>query len=218
MKKTNIHNVPDIKDTNGKWIKSYCPSSYTQCHTRAGKLWHAVNFRCKIGGLTQNNRPTYLGVTNGFKDFQEFAEWCQHQYGYMNKEENGKYWALDKDLKIFGSKEYSRDSCIFIPSRINGLLLSRSAGRGKYPLGVHRVKQNNKFRAACQVGTGIPRHLGYFDCPMEAHKAWQRYKIDLIRRMILEDQEVKKHLELVKILIDQANRIEYDLLNNIETN
>jgi hypothetical protein len=68
LKKTNIHNVPDIKDTNGKWIKSYCPSSYTQCHTRAGKLWHAVNFRCKIGGLTQNNRPTYLGVTNGFKD------------------------------------------------------------------------------------------------------------------------------------------------------
>lgn len=219
MKQYRITNIPDFKDGNGNWVKSYSPEPNSQFSTRAGELWGKINARCKIGGNYQINRPTYIGCINGFKDFQEFAEWCQHQYGYMNKETNGKFWQLDKDLKAKGNKIYSKDTCIFVPSRVNNLLLSSNASRGDYPLGVSFKKDKLRFVSRCNSSV-VPLktvHLGYFDCPTEAHQAWQRHKIDLIRRVVTEDEEIRNHLELVPILLAQAQRIEDDLNTGIET-
>jgi hypothetical protein len=117
----------------------------------------------------------------------------------MNKEENGKFWQLDKDLKVFDNKVYSVDTCIFVPNRVNSILLTCSSARGEYPIGVCWDKQNKKFKSQC--ADKLVRHLGLFTCTLEAHQAWQRHKI-----------------ELVPILLAQAQRIEDDLLNNRETN
>jgi len=217
LKKINKFNLPDKKDGFGCWLNSYNPEPYTQCHTRSGGLWINLNKRCKLGGEYQTRQPTYIGTTNGFKDFQEFAEWCQHQYGYMNKDENGRFWQLDKDLKVFNSKVYSPDTCLFVPSRVNSLLLSRDSARGKYPIGVYWHKGNKKFSSKCSDKNNGRKDLGYFDCELLAHQAWQRYKIDLIRKICVEDEEIRNHLELVPILLAQAARIEHDVLNNIET-
>jgi hypothetical protein len=214
-KKVQISNVPDFEDENGLWVRSYSPAPNESHTTRAGLLWHSVNMRCKVGGFYQAKKPTYIGCTNGFKDFQEFAEWCQHQYGYLNKEDNGNYWSLDKDLKVFGNKEYSKETCIFVPSRVNSLLNSSNASRGCFPLGVDFHQQ--KFRIRCYQGATTRKHLGHFDCQYEAHQVWQRYKVDLIRRVCVEDEEIRNHLELVPILLAQAQRIEDDLLNGRET-
>ena len=217
-KQVSIGNAADFKDGNGNWVRSYSPEPYVQHTTRAGKLWDKIQCRCKIGGSQQVEQPTYIGCTNGFKDFQEFAEWCQHQYGYLHKEENGRHWQVDKDLKIFGNKMYSPETCIFVPTRINSLLISCGARRGTHPLGVCYDKSKLKLKARCQAGKGGSlKNLGYFECELKAHQAWQKYKVELIRKICLEDEEIRNHLELVPILLAQAQRIEDDLNNGRET-
>lgn len=216
MPKLKVNNVGDFKDGSGLWVRSYSPEPYLEHHTRAGVLWVNVNTRCKIDGSFQTKHPTYIGVTNGFSDFQEFAEWCQQQYGYLHKEENGYFWQLDKDLKVFGNRVYNPESCLFVPSQANKLLISSVATRGKHPLGVYWHNERRKFASIVSTN-GRQKWQGSFDCPMEAHQAWQRYKIDVIRRIITEDEEIINHLELVPILLAQAQRIEDDLNNGRET-
>ena len=216
-KRVCIGNVEDCKDGNGLWVKSYNPEPYVNYITRAAILWSGINKRCKVGGSEQARNPTYIGCTNGFKDFQEFAEWANAQYGYLHKEENGKFWQLDKDLKVFVNKEYSKDTCIFVPHRVNALLTASNATRGEFPIGVSWNIKNKKFQSRCKDGCGKNKHLGYFDCALLAHQAWQQAKINLIRRVVVEDEEIRNHLELVPILLAQAQRIEDDLNNGRET-
>ena len=156
MKITQVINTPDFKDENGKWVQTYSPRPYVRHSTRAGGLWNSMNHRCKPKGSFQTKHPTYISTTNGFKDFQEFAEWCQHQYGYMNRENGGRFWQLDKDLKLFGNKIYSIETSIFVPSRINSLLLNRGSLRGLYPIGVSwdTSKGKGKFKSQCSDGAG----------------------------------------------------------------
>lgn len=210
-------NVPDFKDDSGNWVRSYHVTTditYINNHTRAGMLWKEINKRCKVGGYFQEKYQTYIGCLNGFCNFQEFAEWANSQYGYRLKNENNHFWDLDKDLKVFGNKEYSKDTCIFVPHRINKLLVP--SNKGPLPTGVASIKNSKKFRSKSKWNNK-EINLGYFDCPFEAHKAWQRYKIDLIRKICIDDSEVAAHSELVKILLCNAQRIEDDLLNNRST-
>lgn len=213
----SVSNIPDFKDGNGFWVKCFSPKPYVVHTTRSQVLWNNVVARCKVGGCYQRSSPTYIECINGFKDFQEFAGWCQYQYGYMNKEKNGRYWQLDKDLKVFGNRVYSKENCILVPQRVNMLLVSSKTARGDFPLGVCWHLGNQKFITKCHKGGGIRHHLGYFDDPVEAHQAWQKYKVELIRKVCTEDEEIRNHLELVPILLAQAQRIEDDLLNDRET-
>lgn len=212
-----VHNIPDFKDGNGKWVKSYCPIPYECHHTRAGVLWKNINNRCKVGGTEQKKHPTYIGCTNGFTDFQEFAEWCQYQYGYLNKEENGKYWAIDKDLIEYNNMTYSPNKCLFVPQRINTLLTARDATRGKWPLGVYWNEQAKKFKAQCCNGKGKRQYLGLFTNPLEAHTAWQRAKIEVMEDTLINDEELKNHPWLAIIIEQHIQRLKDDVKNEVET-
>lgn len=214
MKRIRVNNVPDFKDSNGNWVKGFVSTDKVEYTTRAGKLWERINARCKSSGAEQKRRETYVGVTNGFKDFQEFAEWCQHQYGYMHKDKNGYFWQLDKDLKIVGNRTYSEDTCLFVPCRINVLLVSRTHDRGDWPIGVDCV--DGRFRSQCRNGTG-KQYLGSFNSPNEAHQAWQVFKSDLIRKIVIEDEEIRKHSELALVLVRRADEIKEDLRAGRET-
>lgn len=217
MKSRVVTNVEDFKDAGGNWVRSYSPEPAVRHVTRAEVIWNSISKRSKIGGFEQNRNQTYVGVTNDFQDFQELAEWCQSQYGYLNTEVNGNYWSIDKDLKLPSNKSYSAETCVFVPHRVNALMLKRSIRVNKHPLGVCLPAKSKQFQSRCHDGSGGSNYLGYFDCELEAHQAWQRYKIDLIRRIIVEDEEIRNHLELVPILLAQAQRIEDDLLAGVET-
>lgn len=161
---SNKYNVPDVKLENGTWVKSYTTydGAVQVCnHTRASTLWNNMKARCK-----------QAGSVNGFNNFQEFAEWCQGEHGYLNKDKNGKFWHLDKDILIIGNKIYSKDTCCFIPSRVNTLLLSVKARRGDYPLGVYYHKGIGKFHASVSGGRLVGHtSLGLYHDPIEAHRA-----------------------------------------------
>lgn len=213
---THVSNVPDFKDENGKWVMSHCPIPYEKHTTRAGLLWNSINLRCKVGGAFQKKRPTYIGTTNGFSNFQEFAEWCQDQYGYLNKEENGKYWAIDKDLTEYGNLVYSPDKCLFVPNWINTLLTASDAARGEWPLGVCWHKQHKKFIALCRDGKR-GQHLGYFKDPFEAHIAWQKAKIKVMEDALVNDEELRDHSRLTIIVEQNLQRLKDDVHNEVET-
>lgn len=208
-----ISNLPDIRNHEGKWVRSYLENG-VQCVTRAGVLWHNVEQRCNNSIGVVSKFPTYLDCINGFRDFQDLAEWCQSQYGYMFKESNGRYWSLDKDLYSLGNKLYSPDTCCFIPNEINSLFTYSGNNRGKYSLGVSFDYMENRFRARGSL-FGKRLHLGYFDNQNDAHVAWQRHKIHAIRETLKLFPNLPKR---TKDFIDNhAKLIENDILTQTET-
>ena len=174
-------NVPDCKDEFGRWLKAYCIDG-VKYETVAGKLWQGINYRCKANSVAQKRKPRYVGCENRFKDFQHLAEWCQSQIGYDKIGDGGGRWHLDKDLLIRGNKIYSPDTCVFLPSELNTLLISSNSSRGEYPIGVHKPAKLNKFMAQCQNGTGKPAYLGLHSTVEEAFYAYKKFKEDFIKQ------------------------------------
>lgn len=151
-KQLQLKNHPDFK-VDGKWVQKFCPEPYVVYSTRAGVLWTNLTQRCKRGGSLQKAFPAYEGVENGFEDFQEFAEWCQTQHGYTNKDEKGRFWQLDKDILEKGNRVYRPDLCVFIPPVLNRLLETSKRSRGECPIGVYASR--NSF-----IGTVLRGVLG----------------------------------------------------------
>lgn len=140
-------------------------------------LWASMLCRCYSEKSLVKN-PTYSGctVSDNFKNFQYFAEWCQSQIGF-----NFDGYTLDKDILIKGNKIYSEDTCFFVPRKINNFILTTKASRGDLPLGVCFHKQGNKFMAQCSDFNGLNKYLGLFATPEEAFQAYKAYKESLAK-------------------------------------
>lgn len=183
LKRLNIHGQPDRKSESGLWLKTWKerqPGKTITHHSRASGLWNKINARCLPGGKYQMTGPSYIGVTNGFSGFQEFAEWCNQQPGYSAKDSFGMFFEIDKDIISLGNKVYSPEYCCFVPRRINSLFTSCRAARGDLPLGVSFMAKRGKYRSYCN-SDGRLKHLGHFDGPAEAHRAWQYEKTLVIQ-------------------------------------
>lgn len=206
-----ILNVTDFQDNNGLWCREKTTTEdgiYVRRVTRSGLLWGNVTSRCKQPYWDEY--PTYVGTCNKFEDYQDFTEWCQSQFGYMSKDRSGRYWALDKDLIDTNPKSYSKENCIFVPNWINAILISCNSVRGEYPRGVNLHRKTGKFIGKCG------QYIGLFDDPMDAHKAWQEKKLDILQDAV-RHSDIENHTRLVEAIYQQAVKLRYQLDNNIET-
>lgn len=169
--------VEDFKGTDGLWVNRFTVDK-VQYWTRAGQYFYSMHSRCKVGGSLQVKQPTYVGCTVGecFKDFQNFAEWCQWQVGYDQLD-----YQLDKDLLVTGNKVYTNSNCVFVPQELNKFLNTRKAARGMYKLGVSFHKRDLVFTAQVRVD-GQLVHLGYFSDEDKAHVAYKQAKEAEARR------------------------------------
>lgn len=133
--------------------------------------------RCYSPAL-QAKYPTYIGctVSENFKNFQWFTEWCQHQTGY-----DLKGYQLDKDILVARNKVYSEDVCVFVPNAVNSLIIKRDAARGSLPVGVCLQKDSGKYVANCSNGKGKRIHLGYFENKETAFLAYKDFKENLVK-------------------------------------
>ena len=149
--------------------------------TREYALWKNMLQRC-YSDAYRNKRPTYAGckVSDNFKSYEYFYEWCHKQIGFGNQG-----WHLDKDLltkgNIKGNKVYSEDSCVFIPSEINTLLIKRAASRGKHLIGVYWSKTANAFVSRVNKSKGGSEYLGLFNTEIEAFKAYKKAKESFVK-------------------------------------
>lgn len=135
--------------------------------------WRNVLARAYCPAFHARN-PTYIGVTvcEEWHSFMAFRAWMETQ------DWEGK--ALDKDIIAPGNRVYSPNTCVFVSPELNNLLIDSAASRGEWPIGVNFDKHNGKFKARINI-SGCNKALGYFTCPHEAHMAWRKAKVRLIR-------------------------------------
>lgn len=212
INRVHISSIQDFQDRKGKWVDTFSikiDGIIYQYTTRAGKLYGAVKKRTRLLGCIQNETKRYERSWNLFNDFQAFAGWCQDQIGYWNREESGNFWSIDKDILVPGNKNYSPETCCFVPAKINTLLNSRVLSRGDYPVGVHYEKARGKY-----VAQSASKQLGRFDTVKEAHAAWQQYKISAILEAS-KNTLIGNNVKLA--LVCWADKIGEDLKIGIET-
>ena len=153
------------------------PTKINDVQTKEYVLWKDMLKRCYCEKY-HFKKPTYIGceVSENFKNYSFFYEWCQNQIGFNNKD-----WQLDKDLLITGNKVYSENTCIFIPQEINSMLLKSDKKRGEYLIGVSWNKRNKAFVAMVSKNKGNPEYLGYFNTELEAFNAYKTAKESFIK-------------------------------------
>lgn len=185
------YNAPDQKDGAGKWIKSFSVDSHKHV-TRAGQLWTNMGTRCT--SKFQERYPSYQGVSCGFKDFQDLAEWANAEQGYMDKD-GDRFWQLDKDLLVPGNRIYAPDTCMFVPAEVNCLFNNSTPQDNGLMAGVQMIAENGRgrrFIAACRTGTKKSNHIGTYNTEEEAHAAWLDFKSQHVRSLALKYSKYPK--------------------------
>lgn len=78
------------------------------------RCWQRMLGRCYDPNYIHSS--AYFGCTvhDDWHNFQNFAEWYEKNYP-----NDGYSYHLDKDIKIEGNKEYSKDACIFVTAKEN---------------------------------------------------------------------------------------------------
>lgn len=130
--------------------------------------------------------PSYIGcsISTLFLHYTSFHNWCQTQIGF-----NIEGFSLDKDLLIKGNKQYSEDTCVFIPLKLNNLITRSASTRGSLPIGVNNV--GSKFRAQCSIDSKL-KHIGMYGTVELAFQAYKTFK----------EAYIKQQAELYKDSID----------------
>ena len=182
-------------------VGTKCPVTINGTLTKEYTLWQSMLRRC-YSDTCKNKRPTYEGcqVSENFKSYEYFYEWCQSQVGFGNED-----WHLDKDLLTKGNKVYSENTCVFIPSEINTVLVKSDKIRGEYPIGVHWSNTSKAFIARVSKNKGKREYLGLFNTEIEAFNAYKEAK----------EVFVKEQANKWKDKIDERA---YEALMNYEVN
>ena len=144
------------------------------------EIWYRMLERC-YDPKFQERESTYKGCTveNNWLNFQHMAEWIEDNY----YEIPGERMHLDKDILCKGNKIYSRETCIFVPSRINTLFIKCDKSRGKDPIGVTELPSGN-YKVECRNGYGKHVYLGTYSTKKEAFHVYKQYKEKVIKETI----------------------------------
>jgi hypothetical protein len=117
--------------------------------------WKDMIRRC-YSSVLHAKRPTYIScsVSDEWLTFSNFKNWM------IKQDWEDKH--LDKDLLIPENKLYSKETCLFVTSEVNGFLHENKKTRGKLPLGVSFHKASGKHTANIRSG-GASEYCGLFD-------------------------------------------------------
>ena len=179
---------------NGKIKCPYEPSTYGVGYLGEGKYTATENGKLKIEYIIwydmlkrcydpkyQEKYSTYKGceVEEYLLDFQHMCEWLDKNY----YEVPGEQMCLDKDILNKGNKIYSRETCIFVPQRINKLFIKRDKARGNSPIGTTPNSSGN-YVVRCNNGYEKRICLGTYSTKEEAFRVYKEYKEKLIKDTI----------------------------------
>lgn len=178
---------------NGKIKNPYHPSVFGVGYIGVGKYKTSINYektecykdwqsmlKRAYDNKEKQKHPTYKDVTvnKELHCFQNFAKWWYDNYYEVGEE----VMCLDKDILIKGNKEYSPNTMIFVPQRINKLFEKSDRIRGDLPIGVCFNKNNNKYVANCKVD-GKTKYLGSYNTSHQAFLAYKEFKEQYIKEI-----------------------------------
>ena len=149
-------------------------------HTDEYNIWYDVLMRC-YDPKYHEKEPTYKGckAENDWLNFQHMGEWIEENY----YEVPGEKMHLDKDILCKGNKVYSRETCIFVPQRINSLFTKADNSRGNSPIGV-TPKSSGNYGVRCHDENGKRIWLGTYSTKEEAFRVYKNYKEKVIKEVI----------------------------------
>jgi hypothetical protein len=168
------------------------------------EAWASMLKRC-YSEKFHIKHPTYIGceVCEDWKVFSKFKLWMETQ------DWEGKQ--LDKDLLVMGNKVYSPTTCLFVSGDVNCFMTEKQSTNGPLPPGVAHRKDNGKYRAYCsQHGKGL-KHLGQYDTPEEAQRAYKLHKANLAIELadLQTDPRISAALlERYKLTVDSCTDVE----------
>lgn len=182
LRKGNVKN-PYYPSVQGVGFLGEGPyvTSKNKVLTQESVTWRGMLQRCYDKKFLKSH-PTYSDnyTAEYFHNFQNFAHWCQSAIGFH---EQG--WCLDKDMIVRGNKEYSPETCAFVPHEINNLLISSNACRGILPVGVSYNKHKRSYSASCHKD-GKQIEIGTYSDPMEAFSAYKAFKEATIKTVAIK--------------------------------
>lgn len=161
--------------------------------------WRGMVRRCNESYKIRNRSYDGCSVSDEWKDYNIFFEWCLENYYYIDNE----LMCLDKDILDKNNKIYGPTKCIFVPSKINQLLESSKKSRGTLPIGVTHTRNNNYISRMSKNGKCI--NIGVYDTPEEAfysYKISKEYHIREIANMYMPYIPRKLYIALYNYRID----------------
>lgn len=174
-----INDAPYMIYREFRHEKAICP---------AYKTWSAMLVRAYCPKWKEK-RPTYDGVTvtQEWHSFMSFRAW------WMKHQVDG--WGIDKDLLVAGNKTYSPDTCLFVPTWVNCLMIDNGASRGDLPIGVS-INKNCPINPYTAQGSfnGRVKALGRFTTPSEAHIEYISTKLTYIDSLRKELDAIDQRL------------------------
>lgn len=188
-----------VKLVYGVGFNDVSPVKIKGKHIKSYLVWRSMISRCYNKNYHKSINYVVCSVCDEWLTFSNFKSWMEQQ-DFEGKE-------LDKDLLVEGNKTYSPETCCFIPQHINKFMTIRGNDRGIHPLGV-TVK--GRTFLACEGS----KYIGSAHNPKDAHKLWQKAKLDKCNMYIATEKFCGKVLEgLTRISAKLKNHLE----NNIET-
>lgn len=160
--------------TDSGWTTQMCPF-YSR--------WSSIFARC-YSPKKLAKWPTYAGCTvaEEWHIFSRFRMWMDSQ--------DWEGMHLDKDILFPGNKIYSPETCVFVTAEVNAFVNENQGSRGKWPLGVNFHKKT--YQARCMDVTQRKEiHIGTYQCPNQAHKAWLAYKLSQAKVLAARQEDLR---------------------------
>ena len=169
---------PEIRN-----VQVMCPY-YKRWH---GMMWRV--FKSYYSKATASYDKTT--IDQSFQKFMDFRNWANAQ-GFGP--DNGNLVDLDKDILFMGNNVYSQKTCVFVPKRINNLILTSEGKRKGTLLGTSF--DGKKYTAARNINSKTG-YIGRFSTEEQAHKAWQLAKADYMEDSIANYEQESESIGLV---------------------
>lgn len=163
--------------------------------------WFGMLRRC----YSEDKPESYAGVfvCDEWHNFQNFAEWAMLQEGH-----DQKGWHLDKDILIKNNLVYSPNTCVFVPARLNHLLVKmfEAKDRGSCQIGVCFLEKENKYLAQAPDLQGV-RRKKYFKTESDAF-SWYKERKELFIKHLADEYKSVLDSKIYNALI--SYKIEVD--------
>jgi hypothetical protein len=177
--------------------------------------WHEMAKRTTDPEF-QAKYPTYKDtwVCEEWKLFSNFLNWS-----LANGHRKGL--CLDKDIIVIDNKCYSPDTCVFVSSALNNLLIYKQSGNSGLPIGVtyeefngQGYKRSKPYRVIITIN-GKPKRFGRYSTPEEAGLVYGCEKSKHIKRKaktLSEKDCAKCHIDIVKRALHRhANHLRQEM-------
>lgn len=173
-----LFGVGFYNDENGNHKIDSSLSSYN--------TWHGMLMRCYCKTFN-STRETYQDCTvcDEWHNLFIFDGWYTKNYYAIP----GERMELDKDIIHKGNKVYSPENCVFVPQRINKLIVNAKRIRGEFPIGVYFDKQKQRFIANMNY-EGKNLKIKHCRLPIEVFCWYKLYKEDYIKQVADEYRDL----------------------------